>query len=1089
MSVNALWFRRILKSICESQSALGYHPRPPPPSLGKYEIRSQSTANTAATALTDHRDHVDRRSCPIEDHCGSRTINHARGHQHTQDGVREPDVPGRVGTTPSAADIRVHRSLGSLQKRGHKPDGSRAPHSGECRRDARDSLRTPYSSRRDDRLEDGIVGGGGNDVVHVGGARSDVQPSGQGSLPGKYAQGILEPQEGVAVSHEAATRSATGKPLVRVGKGANQEEPGEHPSHQVEEAASAAVAALGDTAPSTENNTGLRIRRQIISKAADKRYQQASSKVITREAEPDNPLFENVIIEASRRQRDGLILKVKGRELNNKFRHERTRDEQHLQRQAARRRQIQEERHQYAASRDWRLTLRILDTSTTDGLSAHKKRTETVKLPTGVVGQWNGNAGEQILEIMLRTGGHVQVLPAADVNLNEDDFTGFGHVDDIGGFTEFTLLGTPAQNEEAKDLLPDYLHVFAAGDTEQSKGLKDYNLLSEYTDKYGTTLCSISAGEAFDPDQADPAFHSDPPQHLTELVDDIIYAVPETPPPIRAVWYRENACYGPSDTRLSGRPEQMSLISLERYVHEVVSRPAPRLARRAQYGPQNPRDTQAHVEITANELVSLFSDAKILPFVSSEPLDLAFRFLGVHSKMPELRRIFQALDVAGFEFTAANFETLLTTAAKAGDVHNFSYHVQLMIKRQITPGWKTWSLLHALVSRVEPDGAAEVERVMRKKGVLENLEARFEVAENYVFRDFARHLDTGGSLETFLYDYDQRWESGRWLTASACNKMVQALCLRGKLDVAMDLVSELEARNRTPTVVTLNTLLAGADKMGNMEAVVVVMKHFAGEVPQSRFEHGDSRQNGGLQSLESDESTNGGANAPGRTVESEGTISQHDKEMQRQITPAEIQQPMSTVIPDEMTLEILLRLACKRHYWNVARVVWRHACLTGNVSWRAMRRVEKSLRCYNPMTGAAPSRGQLWRSWAGMFVVGVEADSRRSGPEIIGADTGGLPTPAPQADSEPTTYSRQDLYSLLQRDLGEAGSLKPVVPFHDQLHAAWERDLRWKERGLGVPGGLPLTRWTNRVWTEMVAHGVKVPVCVGNAMTLPSRKR
>jgi hypothetical protein len=83
----------------------------------------------------------------------------------------------------------------------------------------------------------------------------------------------------------------------------------------------------------------------------------------------------------------------------------------------ARRHQLMAERHEFSERKAWHGTVKVLQQDSPEGAKNHKKRMETIRLPEGIFARWLRDPGESILEVMQRTGSHVQVVPGQDVGL------------------------------------------------------------------------------------------------------------------------------------------------------------------------------------------------------------------------------------------------------------------------------------------------------------------------------------------------------------------------------------------------------------------------------------------------------------------------------------------------------------------------------------------------------------------------------------------------------------------------------------------------------------------------------------------------
>ena len=745
-----------------------------------------------------------------------------------------------------------------------------------------------------------------------------------------------------------------------------------------------------------------------------------------------------------------------------------------------RRWQIHKERHSYPGFDDWRPVLELLDSATQAGADKYERRMETVRLSDGVRASFHGNTGESILEIMQRTGSHVQMLPS----------------DGKVGFNALSLWGTSAQNAHATKMLPDFMHAVTPSSCDWNANLKEYQLRLEVVDAYGAVTNPLEQGDRIF-DKTDSQYCQeqdviDQPdiEQLKDAIGDLTYAPPRTPIPIRAVWRQSSTT---PEMRLRNRPQNWTPLIFSAYVDDLTQS-APRLARRKLYGSQSPKSTQAHVETVTDELISIFMDSKVTSFITNEALDRCLRFFIRYNNLAAIRRVFLRLEDHSYSFTASNFDTLLSAAAKETSVHNFQYTLRLMLLKGLRTTPETWSSMHRLMCRKFPLEANIVVEAMRRKGLLANVDAVQDVAANGADIDLLAHLAVGGTLGLFLNKYQSQFgERSLWLVTSVANKMARVLFEKGRVRDAVEVVGEMDAYARIkgrPGVRTgtVNTFLASALRDRDPEAAVAYLKVL--------------------------------------------------------LRPDEMQL-------DRISYGILFQLAWKRRYFNYLRVVWRYACTAGHVSWRMQERMMDSIITYAPQGGrldkedaellgdgdeakktgmengateevATTSRGRLWFAWAAKFAVGVRdgspapdpfaaaaetvidtssAQSTRAGmlswskPESndLNRDASGLISPmhalSEQEQQLVTLASQQHLPSgtpesksrlkllkdILRRDTDEAGPLHPTTDFAELLELAWQKDTE-KQKVLGLPAGLQ----EGQGFEEMLRQGLHVPMEVRN---------
>lgn len=514
-------------------------------------------------------------------------------------------------------------------------------------------------------------------------------------------------------------------------------------------------------------------------------------------------------------------------------------------------------------------------------------------------------------------------------------------------------------------------------------------------------------------------------------------------------------------------PESWTIVSLANYVEDLVNSTPDRSRRRNFYPPTNSSPNQpGHVDPVTIALLALFTKPITHPYLSNYATATALNYLAHHRRIPAIRRIIESLDTS----TASNstpypllttrvFNTCIRAARDASDLHNYTFLLELMLSRQCLPDWETWCSLLSLVYQRSPRDAKNVVlKSMRGKGLLANPQAKIEVAAVCVRADFADWVDRGGSTNAFIQHYDRLMDGQNWLDPKVANRMLAVRCERGQFSDALSILNTLRARGRVPTEVSLNTLVENAAAQNNMTAVLDVMKDVIGN------------------------------------------------DMRRKI---KIQERVYTH---------LFRMAKRRQDYNLLRVVWRYACLTGNVSYEMQSDFERTIVWYAPKLSTsdsarsdalyAESRSQVFSKFAFKAAVGIE--SGYFGPGILEhlellskwrgfkekiidlaleAKTAAVvdpvfstsdsasnsesdaSSPAIAANNPPTSEIQESLRksffrSLIKADMAAAADYYPEYNFLYALEMAAERDESWKLLGVRKTSDF---RW-------IMEEAIKVPV-------------
>lgn len=546
--------------------------------------------------------------------------------------------------------------------------------------------------------------------------------------------------------------------------------------------------------------------------------QRASTKRFWKEGARDSE-FDHVIRRAENRPSDGVPRVKEGDKLKPRyFKAYHSKNQDRLQK-SFRRWQIFKERHYDPSSDDWRRVLALLEDATPSGEEHFKKRIEDVDLPKDVRLKFKDNASVAILEIMQRTGSHVQIEGSP---LTNPKSTG----DAQEAFSSMSLLGTPQQNSAALKILPQYVDV-VTGDNgiEASRDLSEYALRSP--DKsYWDEQDSLSEIDI---------------EKLEDAMDQLTKPTDKKSTPairIRAVWADDRVRLRPSSSpdHFLRRPEVLSTRSLDLYM-ETLTQKLPGLVIMQMYSKERPKSHSGHVDVVTKELESLLTDEAVIPHVSASSLNRALQFLTKHSKFHVFRKIFSALEDSGFGFAVSNWNVLLAAAAKAGDVFNFRYILRLMIDRQTPPTPTTWALFHDLMTRRFALEAGVVVETMRKKGLLIDNQAASLIAANSAGNDLTAHLALKGDLPSFYKLYDNRFglSYGRadfeWLNINVVNRICGVLLTAGRRADAYEVINDFRTRHDGKGMTaletdTLNIFLTSAFRDGSASSAVAMLRQF-----------------------------------------------------------------------------------------------------------------------------------------------------------------------------------------------------------------------------------------------------------------------
>ncbi|KAI9769266.1 MAG: hypothetical protein M1840_004395 [Geoglossum simile] len=142
------------------------------------------------------------------------------------------------------------------------------------------------------------------------------------------------------------------------------------------------------------------------------------------------------------------------------------------------------------------------------------------------------------------------------------------------------------------------------------------------------------------------------------------------------------------------------------------------------------------------------------------------------------------------------------------------------------------------------------------------------------------------------------------------------------------------------------------------------------------------------------------------------------------------------IIPDGITYRLLFKISWTLRLYNMARVVWRYACIAGAVDFRMYRLVKQSLQCHARFSESAI--GQSWGMTAGRVIAGMSI----SGSSDISF---GLISGIRTSETVPSQSTKRgaEQIDILNQDLAAFGKWEPVYPLSVMLAEAFATDKVW----------------------------------------------
>ncbi|PPJ53954.1 hypothetical protein CBER1_05819 [Cercospora berteroae] len=456
-------------------------------------------------------------------------------------------------------------------------------------------------------------------------------------------------------------------------------------------------------------------------------------------------------------------------------------------------------RHKQQSPNAWRRVLHILDQATPTREGYYKRVSEVVTLPEGVAAVFRPNKEMAILEIMQRTGCHLQMRSSFSVEGRS------------GAFTGLVLQGNVSQNSSALNFLPRYIEVSFIDTAETRSRLKREELRRQIEpDNAGKLERDHWAGtEEHEPDGAANATHAD-----NGL--------------IRSVWStaREKRDLKPRHLPRT-QPKLETVPDFTAYVIDLTS-----IEHKVLYDPDHGGSTRLDTAIVVAELISLFTNPVTSKLSGDLSTSHAFRYLAKHERLDAIRRISKALNEAGRILGQRSFDALLSAASLNGDWFNFELVLRTMRRHRI-PGPMIWARFHSLVFEHVPHEADTVISIMREKGLLDDNVALLTIIRGRIRKELTAYLRDKGAADGFLEMYDEKVarDFGRpdynWLTVDALDGMLHVLLSLGKTNEAATLMEQFRKRGtEPPNTASLNTFLRPALFNTDASSAIATLKMF-----------------------------------------------------------------------------------------------------------------------------------------------------------------------------------------------------------------------------------------------------------------------
>jgi len=298
--------------------------------------------------------------------------------------------------------------------------------------------------------------------------------------------------------------------------------------------------------------------------------------------------------------------------------------------------------------------------------------------------------------------------------------------------------------------------------------------------------------------------------------------------------------------------------------------------------------------------------------LSRAAFNRAMKYCVYTNQIPAVKYLFSLMDKKNIPKSVDTFNIMLDGTAKQGDLYNFNFIFQVMLKRGIQPNGKTW----ALFMKTIPDIRIKlyILHEMKERGLLRPLINIKRVAVQLGPAEIEHSLDIGESQDKFINKMDERYTPW-WLTSKSGNQILHALGARGLISRCWDFLYIMQHRSVKIDNNCINTVLNHCKIMRNINGLLEVLRY------------------------------------------------------SRQFFPG-----TAGFVPNQFTYDILFEAAWRGRRYNLCKVIWRYACLNGATTRDMRIRVYGSFQSAALLAKESETRRQPWHRSAGFFIFNAHPD-------------------------------------------------------------------------------------------------------------------
>ncbi|TAQ91450.1 hypothetical protein B7494_g184 [Chlorociboria aeruginascens] len=427
------------------------------------------------------------------------------------------------------------------------------------------------------------------------------------------------------------------------------------------------------------------------------------------------------------------------------------------------------------------------------------------------------------------------------------------------------------------------------------------------------------------------------------------------------------------------------------------------------------RNGKDHITTVLEVLRQLFADRNCRNYISRAAFHKATAFAINSNRTEDARILFVRGEMAGLKMNNETFNIMLRGAAKAEDLNSFHFILRLMLQKGHLPNSATWMAF----MMASPKFKVKLHLVvaMKEKGFLYNIAVRRAICQEFVKLEIDESIELHRDQSVFLKHMDAQY-GNFWLTISSANHILRELAGRGLISSCLDFFSFMDERSVSPDVISFTTVLSYCRRSKNLEGAIEFL---------SSLNH-------------------------------TARIHFH---------------------PNEDIYSILFHTAWNARCYNVARLVWRYACLTASTTYSMRKCVLDSLQAGLFPTSIKSSRAR-WLRQAGLIVTSTKTTHINNSPiaktllSVAPADP--LTESSDRfAFTSPNSISQRKRRKLVQKLLYRVCNVfrdrEPTKDFIEMLVEAYELDRMWKGiewTGEKLEDEKGMVKW-------MLDHAIAVP--------------